>query len=103
MIALEEVENATCLAALKAKLAAAGVDYPFAHIGETGSAGSVDVAILARGTLPEIKTHREVPLKRADGTSTTFTRELLEVRMTFGAMSVIMFAAHFRWESRFRH
>lgn len=96
IIALEEVETAGCVDALRAKLAAAGLDYPIAHLGETGSPGSVDVAVLARGTLPEFKTHRETPLLRADGTSTTFTRELLEVRMTFGARRVVMFAAHFR-------
>ena len=96
VITLEEVETAGCLEALKAKLAAAGLAYPIAHLGETGSDGSVDVAVLARGALTAIKTHRETPLARPDGTSTTFTRELLEVRMTFGARSVVMFAAHFR-------
>ena len=96
VISLEEVETAGCLDALKGKLAAAGLDYPIAHLGETGSAGSVDVAVLARGALTGIKTHGDMPLKRADGTSTSFTRELLEVRMTFGARSVVMFAAHFR-------
>jgi endonuclease/exonuclease/phosphatase family metal-dependent hydrolase len=96
IISLEEVETQGCLDALNAKLAALGKIYPIAHLGETGSAGSVDVAVLAKGTLTEIKTHRDVPLTQADGTKTTFTRELLEMRMTFGARSVIMFAAHFR-------
>jgi endonuclease/exonuclease/phosphatase family metal-dependent hydrolase len=93
VISLEEVETQGCLDALNAKLATL---YPIAHLGETGSAGSVDVGVLARGTLGEIKTHRDVPLTEADGTKTTFTRELLEVRMTFGSRSVVMFAAHFR-------
>lgn len=96
VIALEEVENASCLDALVAKLAASGKEFPVAHIGETGSAGSVDVAILARGALTDIKTHRDTPLVEADGTKTTFSRELLEVRMAFGERSVVMFAAHFR-------
>ncbi len=96
IIALEEVETQACLDALVAKLAAAGLTFSIAHLGETGFAGSFDVAILARGTLGAIKTHREVPLKRADGSATTFSRELLEIRMTFGARSVVMFAAHFR-------
>lgn len=96
IISVEEMETQRCLDALVAKLAALGKTYPIAHLGETGGAGSVDVAILARGTLTEIKTHRDVPIVEADGTMTTFTRELLEVRMTFGAQSVIMFGAHFR-------
>ena len=96
VIALEEVETQACLDALVAKLAAAGHVFPIAHLGETGSPGSVDVAILARGTLGSIKTHRETPLTRADGTATTFSRELLEIRMTFGVRQVVMFAAHFR-------
>ncbi len=96
IIALEEVETQACLDALVAKLAALGQTFSIAHLGETGFAGSVDVAILARGTLGSIKTHRQTPLMRADGTTTTFSRELLEIRMTFGMKSVVMFAAHFR-------
>ena len=96
VIALEEVENQHCLDALVAKLASMGKTFPIAHLGETGSAGSVDVAVLARGTLPEFKTHRETQIVEADGTKTTFTREFLEARMTFGATKVVMFAAHFR-------
>jgi uncharacterized protein len=96
VIALEEVETQACLDALLAKLRATGHDFPIAHLGETGSAGSVDVAILARGTLGSVLTHRQTPLQRPDGTSTTFSRELLEIRMTFGARQVVMFGAHFR-------
>jgi endonuclease/exonuclease/phosphatase family metal-dependent hydrolase len=96
IISLEEVETQGCLDALNAKLATMGKGFPIAHLGETGSSGSVDVAVLARGALTEIKTHRDVPLIEADGTTTTFTREFLEMRMTFGARNVIMFAAHFR-------
>ena len=96
IITLEEVETEGCLDALAAKLASNGKTYPLVHLGETGSNGSVDVGILSRGTLTSIKTHRETPLVEADGTKTTFTREFLEVRMTFGAKAVVMFGAHFR-------
>ncbi len=96
IITLEEVETEGCLDALAAKLAANGKTYPLVHLGETGSNGSVDVGILSRGTLGEIKTHRDTPLVEANGTKTTFTREFLEVRMTFGAQAVVMFGAHFR-------
>jgi len=96
VISLEEVETQGCLDALAAKLASMGKTYPLVHLGETGGNGSVDVGVLSRGTLTEVKTHRQVPLVQADGTKTTFTREFLEVRMTFGAKAVVMFAAHFR-------
>jgi predicted extracellular nuclease len=96
VIALEEVENDRCISALAAKLAAMGKVFPLVHLGETGSPGSVDVGVLSRGALTEIKTHRDLPLVEADGTKTSFTREFLEVRMTFGSKQVVMFAAHFR-------
>lgn len=96
VIALAEVENAATLDALAAKLASMGKPYPLVHLGETGSNGSVDVGVLSRGTLTQVKTHRDTPLVEADGTKTTFAREFLEVRMTFGAQAVVMFAAHFR-------
>jgi endonuclease/exonuclease/phosphatase family metal-dependent hydrolase len=96
VISLEEVETDRCLAALATKLAAMGKSFPIAHLGETGSAGSVDVAVLARGALGEIKTHRDTRIPLATGGTTTFSRELLEVHMTFGAKQVVMFAAHFR-------
>lgn len=96
IISLEEVENTNCLEALTAKLASLGAEFSISHLGEIGSPGSVDVAVLARGALTEIKTHRQDPLMLATGGTTTFTRELLEVRMTFGAKPVVMFAAHFR-------
>jgi predicted extracellular nuclease len=96
VIALEEIETQGCLDALVARLARKGASFPVAHLGETGAPASVDVAVLSRGTQPEIRTHRDVPLLRPDGTATTFSRELLEVRTSFGARRVVMFAAHFR-------
>jgi len=96
VIALEEIENSRCFDALRTKLAAAGLDYPIARLGETGLPGSVDVAVLAKGSLDEVRTHGDVPLKRPDGTATTFSRELLEVRFALGGRSLVMFAAHFR-------
>lgn len=101
VVALEEIETQTCLDALIAKLKDNGTVYPVAVLGETGSPGSVDVAVLARGTLSEVKLHRDTPLTRPDGSSTTFLREFLEVRMTFAASggaakTLAFFAAHFR-------
>lgn len=97
VITLAEVENQACLDALQAKLKEAGYDYPVAHLGEIGVAGSVDVGVLARGKLESVKTYRkEMPLTRADGSKTQFTRELPEVHLTVGPNSVIVYAAHFR-------
>ena len=96
VLSIEEIETSKCLDALVAKLASMGKEFPIAHIGEIGSPGSVDVAILARGKLGEIKTHRQTKIPLEGGGTTVFTRELLEVRMTFGATSVVMFGAHFR-------
>lgn len=96
IIALEEVETSRALEALRSKLTAAGLDYPIARLGETGSPASIDVAILAKGTLEEVRTHADMPLTRPDGSSTTFTRELLEVRLSLGGRPIVMFAAHFR-------
>jgi endonuclease/exonuclease/phosphatase family metal-dependent hydrolase len=97
VITLAEVETQGCLDALRTKLKESGYDYPVAHLAETGAPGSLDVAVLARGKLDSIVTHRqEMPLTRPDGSKTTFTRELPEVHLTVGAHSVIVFAAHFR-------
>jgi len=96
VIALEEVESAACLDALQARLAKDGLAFPFAQLGETGAPGSVDVAVLTKGASTEVHRHRDRPLTRPDGTATTFSRELLEVRMSFGPRRVVVFAAHFR-------
>ena len=97
VITLAEVENQSCLEALQAKLKEAGLDYPVAHLAEIGVPGSIDVGVLARGTLESVKTYRkETPLTREDGSQTQFTRELPEVHLTLGSNSVIVYAAHFR-------
>lgn len=96
VIALQEIENLRAMSALRDRLAKDGFAYATAEIGETGAPASVDVAIFARAPQAEVRTHRNVPLTRPDGSATTFSRELLELRMTFGARRVVFFAAHFR-------
>lgn len=97
VVSLQEIENEKAFEALKTELAVAGITYPIAVLGESGAPGSLDVALLAKGTLLETRTHRKAPIKRPDGTSTTFTRELLEVRLkTPSEATVIVFATHFR-------
>lgn len=92
VIALQEIENAVVFDALRARLSG----YVTAELGETGAPASMDVAILARGATTEIRRHRDEPLTRPDGTSTTFSRELLEARLMIGDRRVFFFAAHFR-------
>jgi uncharacterized protein len=92
VIALEEIENAVVFDALRARLSG----YVTAELGETGAPASMDVAILARGPASEIRRHRDEPLVRPDGSATTFSRELLEARLTIGERRVVFFAAHFR-------
>lgn len=97
VITLAEVETQGCLDALQAALKSAGLDYPVAHLAETGLPGSMDVGVLARGKLRTVKSYRDdTPLTRPDGSETRFTRELPEVHLTLGSNSVIVFAAHFR-------
>lgn len=101
VIALQEVETQAAFDALVARLGADGFVYEVAQFAETGAGGSLDVAILARSAAVDaVKTHRDEPLTRADGSTTTFARELLEVRLTIAkgeaSQKVVFFAAHFR-------
>jgi predicted extracellular nuclease len=91
VIALQEIETQACLDALLARL-------PELHgvLGEISTVASVDVAVLAKAPIDRVVRHREnEPLLLPDGTTTTFSRELLEVH----AGGVIMFAAHFKAKS----
>lgn len=91
VVLLQEIESQACLDAINQRL-----HYPIAVIGETHTPASLDVAILAKGESAQIKTHRQEPLLLPDGKSTTFARELLELRFLFQGRPVIVFAAHFR-------
>ncbi len=96
VVALQEIETQGCLDALAAHLKDV---YPTVVLGETGLPGSIDVAVLAAGALMEVRTHRDQPLMRPDGSVTSFTRELLEVHLQVKGRRVILFAAHFRSKS----
>lgn len=100
VITLAEVETQVALDAVQKSLKDAGFEYPIAYVAETGGAGSIDVAILARGALGTVKNYKkDTPLKRPDGTNTSFTRELPEIHLTFGKSEVVVFPAHFRSKS----
>ena len=93
VVALQEIENEACVEALRLRL---GPAWPVVVLGEHGTAGTVDVAVAARGALVEVRTHRDQPIPLPGGGTTTFARELLEVHLEIGGAPVVVFAAHFR-------
>ncbi len=96
ILLLQEIETETCLNALTQRL---GDRYPVAYLGETGYNASVDVAVLAKGELLNVYTHREQPLV-TDGTETLyFSREFPEIHLALYGKRVIVFPAHFKSKS----
>ena len=93
VVFLQEVETAASLRAISERLGAA---WPTSALGEIGTPASVDVAVVARDPLRAVRTHRERVLHRPDGSSTVFSRELLEVELDHAGRPVIVFAAHLR-------
>ncbi len=93
VVALQEIENQASLDAVAAQL---GEAFTVAVLGEHGSPATVDVAVVARGGLVDVRTHRDEPLPLPGGGTTTFARELLEVHLDLDGQAVVVFAAHFR-------
>lgn len=95
VIALEEFETQTCLDAVLSRLANV---MPHGVLGEIGTPGSVDVAIVSRTPLDGVVGHRNLErLTRPDGSRTNFSREFLEAHtVTASGAKVVLFAAHFR-------
>jgi predicted extracellular nuclease len=70
--------------------------HPVRIFGESGGAGSVDVAVMMRGQHLETRKHRNTTTLRLEGGGTQrFARELLEVHTDIEGRRVVMFAAHF--------
>lgn len=92
VVLLSELETQASLDALKARLP----QYPAAVLGETGSPASVDVAVLSAFPITQVLGHRDRTLFRPDGSTTRFSRELLEVHLDARGAEVIVFSAHFR-------
>lgn len=90
---LQEVESETCMQALQARL---GDRYTVAYLAETGGTASADVGVLAEGELVDIVLHQQDPIPRADGTTTTFARELPEVHITHQGQDIVLMPLHFR-------
>lgn len=95
VVLLQEVETQWCLDRLMEALAQDG--YVQAVLGETGPDGSIDVATVSRVPFDAVLEHGSQALPLPDGSGTTwFTREFLEVRLTFGGVPVSVFNAHFK-------
>lgn len=93
VVLLSEVETQTCLDALQERLPG----FSSAVLGEMGTAASVDVAVLSRYPVRQVRQHRASrTLTRPDGSRTSFTREFLEVRLDAQGAELIVFATHFR-------
>ena len=93
VVFLQEVETIASLRAISERL---GASWPTAALGEIGTPASVDVALVARDPMRAVRTHRDRVLHRPDGSSTVFSRELLEVELDHSGRAVIAFAAHLR-------
>ncbi len=92
IVLLEEVETQQSLDGLLRKVP----QFPQSHLGETYTQASVDVAVLSRHPILEVRSHRNQSIARPDGSYTRFSRDLLEVHLDVDGKRVIVFAAHFR-------
>lgn len=94
VLCLQEVENQRALDALVEQLGSEA--WPTARIGETFFDASLDVALLSRFATLEVRTHRDMELRRPDGSRTSFAREFLEVHLDADGARFITFCAHFK-------
>lgn len=91
IVLLQELETQACLDAI---LAQSDGDWT-GQLGEIGTSGSVDVAVVARVPMLGVKRHRP-DLQLADGRQSIFSRVLLEIHFQVEETRVVVFAAHFR-------
>lgn len=98
VVALQELETQACLDALSSRLSEV---FPYGTLGEIGTPGSVDVAILSKTPLERVVGHRDLErLTRPDGSRTSYSREFLEAHLRVASgTEVVVFAAHFRSKS----
>lgn len=90
---LQEIETSSLLDRLGSRLSDL---MPYRAFGETGADGSMDVGVLSTFPIIESVGHGDVPLLRANGERTWFSRELLEARIDVDGRQMAAFTAHFR-------
>lgn len=94
VVLLDEVEDEAALAPVRASL---GDAFPYAAMGHTSAAASIDVVVLSRFPIVAVSRHEGRDLRRPDGSRTHLTRELLEVTLDPGTgTELVVFAAHFK-------
>ena len=98
VVLLGEVETQASLDALTARLPRFQNSKQVLRsvLGETGAPASVDVAVLSVHPIDSFRGHRDQVLTHPDGTSTRFSRELLEVHLNTPGAKTVVFSAHFR-------
>lgn len=92
VIVLQELEKESLLDEIVEGLDGA---YPTAVFGETSFAGSLDVAIISRGSYVTHKKHRSRNITTQTGGTERFAREFLELHVDVQGKRVIVFGAHF--------
>ena len=95
VILLQEIEKESCLKDIQSSLSAS--IYPGAVFGDIGRTAAVNVAILTRGKVTNVRKHREGHLlPQGDGTTKLMARELLEVEITLdNGIEMTAFTTHF--------
>lgn len=92
IVVFQEIENEPLFKQLIEPFAST---HPVQVFGETNFSASMDVAVLARGTLLETRTHRQDRIPLDGGGTEKFAREFLEVHVQLQGQRVIIFGAHF--------
>jgi predicted extracellular nuclease len=92
----QEYEKDSCLQLVQSKLGSA---YPSRVFGDKGYKGYLNTGLISKGTVVETRHHADDLFQEADGTITTFSRDLLEVLLDFSGHQVLAFSAHFRSKS----
>lgn len=92
VVLVQEVETAPCLAAVAQGLP----EMQGVFLAETNAPASVDVGVLSRFPIDRVVRHTDERLDLPDGTTTSFSRDLLEVHLTTPIGELVAFAAHFR-------
>ena len=95
VVLLQEIEKESCLKDIQTSLSAS--IYPGAVFGDIGRVASVNVGILTRGKVTNVRTHRENNyLQQPDGSQKLMSRELLEVEITLdNDIEMTAFTTHF--------